>query len=308
MNKIIKIQSVNPNVLRINLTVTTHCPYSCRYCPESLHNGKHNLIDLDKFKKFLLRFSDRLTIVNLSGGECTTHPQFKELMQVIHDVGFKSIVDTNTVRTLRFYEEVSGLVDNWCVSLHPSQHTLDLDKLKLLASTSFLVVYVMMDPEHWEKSIDWFTQVSGLADLKATPARIIDNWGGSDYKSTYTTEQLATLQSLDSSWGFTSERENTLRKTHMWLHENSSTVFFDDGTNSELDAFEVIRNKQNNFFGFTCSAGYESICIYADGSATWANCGVKRFDDYADIDIEQTFICPFNECTCATDVRSTKSL
>jgi hypothetical protein len=194
--------------------------------------------------------------------------------------------------------------------LHPSQHKLDLDKLKLLSQHSFLVVYVMMDPDYWDIAVDWVDQITKMVDLKITPIRVMDNWAGANFIAKYTTDQLEYLANCKSSWLFTTERETELRKTHMWLADTESKAYYDDSSVGDLDAFDLIRTKTNSFYGWNCSAGHESICVYDDGSATWANCGIKRYDHYRDIfpdDLKEPIKCKFLECTCGTDIRSSKS-
>ena len=311
MPKLIKIQIKNSNTLSINFIMTRSCTYSCRYCPDTLNAGQHRNLNLDELKTFLLKFKDRNGAIQITGGECTTHPQFKDVIQVARDVNFNVSVDSNSVRTYRFYDSVKHLVDNWCITLHPSQHTLDLKKLKLLAQHSFLVVYVMMDPDYWDTALDWLDQLSQMKDLKVTPIRVMDNWAGAKFEAQYTDAQLAFLATTESRWLFTKERETELRKTHMWLEDTSSTGIYDDNSSKELDAFELIRRKQNSFFGWQCSAGNESICIFDDGSAIWANCGIKKFNHYLDIDpieLNTPVKCTFLECTCGTDIRGSKYL
>lgn len=310
MRKLIEIKIANPNAFRINFIMTRHCPYACRYCPDELHLGKHRDIDLEKLEEFLSRFDDRARAIQITGGECTTHPQFVDIISLARKTGFNVSVDSNSVRTLRFYDEVKHLVDNWCITLHPSQHTLDLEKIKLLSQHSFLVVYVMMDPDYWDIAIDWVNKISQLPDLKLTPIRVMDNWAGAKFTANYTSEQIEYLNNAKSSWLFTNERETALRKTHMWLADTESFAHYDDNTVDVLDSFEMVRKKTNSFYGWKCSAGNESICIYEDGTATWANCGVKRYDSYLDIfpeDLKESVKCNFLECTCGTDIRASKS-
>jgi len=309
MNKIIKIEIENSNSLRINYIMTRSCPYSCRYCPDTLNAGNHKQINLDELYEFLIRFKNKDRAIQITGGECTTHPQFKDVVSIGKRAGYNISVDSNSVRTIRFYKEVKDLVDNWCITLHPSQHTLDLKKLELLAANSFLVVYVMMDPDHWNESLEWFEKVSKLKDLKVTPIRIQDNWAGAKFVATYNKEQLKFLEDAESRWLFSHEREQDLRKTHAWLADTISTATLEDGSRINLDAFEIIRKKQNNFFGWKCLAGSVSLCIYDDGSTTWANCGIKTFDHFKNVypkDLEEELVCRFIECSCGTDVRATK--
>jgi len=310
MNKLIKIEIANPNALRINFVMTRSCTYECRYCPDDLHYGTHRDINLNDLKLFLSRFTDRNTAVQLTGGECTTHPQFEEVIKLIKDFNYNVLVDSNSVRTLRFYDEVKHLVDNWCITLHPSQHKLDLEKLKLLSQHSFLVIYVMMDPNYWEISLDWFDQISKLKDLKVTPIRVMNNWGGANFHANYSDEQLEYLSKAESKWLFTVERETELRKTHMWLADTESIATDTTGNRVTLDPFKMIRTGTNNFYGWQCKAGNESICIFDDGKAIWANCGIKKFNHYLELTPEimaEPLKCNFLACSCATDIRASKS-
>lgn len=311
MRKIIDIKIANPKAFRLNFIMTRSCPYTCRYCPESLHAGKHSKLNLTELEEFFSRFNDRARAVQLTGGECTTHPQFLDMITVARKTGFNVSVDSNCVRTLRFYDEVKEFVDNWCITLHPSQHELDLEKLKLLSQHSFLVVYVMMDPDYWDVALDWIEKISQLKDLKLTPIRVMDNWAGANFVAKYTKEQLDYLSNTKSQWLFTEQRETDLRKTHMWLADTESIATYNDGSVADLDAFELIRTKTNKFYGWQCSAGNESVCIYEDGTATWANCGIKRYASYLEIypeQLKEPVKCNFLECTCGTDVRSSKTL
>ncbi len=311
MKKIINIKIANSNALRINFIMTSSCTYSCRYCPDNLHVGKHQEINLNELEQFLMKFSNRDRALTITGGECTTHPQFKDVIELARKAGYKICVDSNSVRTLRFYEEVKDLVDNWCITLHPSQHVLDLEKLKLLAASSFLVVYVMMDPNFWEKSLDWLDKVSQLKDLKVSPIRIMDNWAGANFNANYTQEQSEFIANLKVKNLFTEERESALRKTHMWLADTESQATYDDGTVETIDALGIIRKKQNRFFGWKCRSGYEAISIDYTGFTTWGNCGIKNFPHYRDVnaeDFKEEMICNLKECTCGTDIRTTKFL
>jgi organic radical activating enzyme len=311
MSKIIKIKLANPNSFRISYVMTKSCTYACRYCPTDLHTGSHKELDLENLKIFFQRAIQRGQVVlSLTGGECTTHPQFKDVVMLARELGIKTTVDTNAVRTRRFYSEVGHLVDNWCVTLHPSQHTLDLEKLKILSQVSFLVVYVMMDPAHWETSFDWYNQVCQLTNLKVQPISIM-NWGGATTVVTYTDEQMQFLLNIKAKWLFTAEREEELKKTHAWLASRGSTAVYEDGSEGVLDPYILIKSNTNNFQGWQCWAGTESITIHDNNTASYANCCVKQYPHFLDVteqDLNKPIICPRTSCNCAADIKSTKEL
>jgi hypothetical protein len=309
MNKIIKIELANKKVLRITFLMTTSCTYACRYCPESLHAGIHRNIDLDKLRNFLTKFSDRKIIMILTGGECTTHPQFIDVIKLFKEYNCKLQVDSNSVRTKRFYEGVKDLVDNWNITLHPSQHKFDLDKIAFLSNYSFLVIYIAMDPLYWDTSVNWYNQARELPNVKVTPIKLINDWAGAACTLDYTSEQECWLLDNEYTLNITPERYQELSKTHSWLLDTESVITYEDNTTEKLDPLMLIKENKNIFTGYKCYAGNDSIEIYDNGTATWANCGIRRYSDYSDIDpieLKNPITCTLSSCTCSTDIRSTK--
>jgi|APCry1669192806_1035432.scaffolds.fasta_scaffold04278_4 hypothetical protein len=308
MKNIKEIGYEHKEYLRINYYVTTQCPYACRYCPDNLHNGKNREINLQDLETFLNRFRDREVSVGLTGGECSVHPQFKEIVELIKSLGMKVAVDSNSVRTARFYESTGDLVDNWNISLHPSQHTLDLEKISVLTDKSFVVVFVIMDPAYWDLSLDWFDQISNLPNLKVTPAPIT-YWGAGSTKVEYTSEQREQLSKLESKFTFTRKRMEELQKTHQWLLRGKSLVTYTDGSAEEFDSFKLVREDRNSFLGWECWAGNYSLVINDDCSAGWANCGIRNYKHFLDMypeDIEKSVICNIEKCNCSLDIRALK--
>lgn len=304
MKKLIKIKPVDTNLFRITYVLTTQCPYRCRYCLPELHTGKHRKINLNDLELFLKKFSDREIIFTLTGGEPTTHPQFEEVSNLLRKLNIHSIVDTNGIRTPRWWKENGHLIDNWCISLHPSQlEELDIEKIKIASELSFTVVYVLIDPAYFEKSLDWYSQLSKLENIRLNAFRV--------YGVDYTDEQEKVLQSLEGTWTFTKEREEMLKKTHSWLNGAGTLGFYNDGSSNYIDFAKLIRDNEYSFTGWKCNAGNESIHISDDLTVKWANCGIIKYGNYLDInpeDLVNPVTCTFKTCDCGTDIRSSKEI
>jgi hypothetical protein len=289
--------------------MTTACPYSCRYCPDHLHNGKNIYIDLDQLNQFFVKFNHREILLILTGGEVTLHPQFKDVVKLAKQMGVRVAVDTNSVRTVRFYKEVSNLVDVWNITLHPSQHDFNLEKITTLIDTAYVVVYIMMDPLYWDLAVDWYTRVSKLDNVKIIPLRTVSNWGGAVCQVDYSPEQLEWLVNNPDFINLTDQRRKELEVSHTYFANNNSTVTWEDNSSEILDPYLLIKQDQNHFFGWNCFAGNESIFIKADLSALWANCGLKQYAHFMDIDPDNLVgpeKCKYMRCDCVTDIRATK--
>ena len=298
--KLKNITLKDSEVLRITYVLTTHCPYACRYCPDSLHTGKHTNIDLQKLGIFLDRFSHRKLEFNITGGESTTHPQIIELLELVKSKSIPVCLDSNLVRTARFYDSIKHLVDNWLFTLHPSQSQLDVEKIKTVTDHAFVVVYVSMDPLHWDRSLSWYHALAQVPDIKIVPIKLIDNWGGSKHSLEYDQAQLDQLQSLPNITTFTKDRETLLRRTHTWLQNYESNI----------DPYQLIKQGQNRFKNWKCLAGNHNIMIYDNETTFWA-CGIKTYDSFLDVhpdQLQEPLTCTRETCDCATDIRATKWL
>lgn len=307
MNKIIKIQLADDNLLRVTLLLTTSCTYACRYCPETLRTGKHLPIDLDKLKEFFKKFSHRKIIVLITGGEASTHPQFKETLEMLKELNLPVQVDSNAVRTSRFFNEVCHLVDIWSFTLHPSQHKLDLEKIKPLTDRSFVLVNVAMDPDHWDKSVEWYKLAGQLNNVKSIPIRL--GHRGGEELTPYTKEQDQWFLDNQYAFNFTEERKNQILKENPWIIEAGSFATYDDGSVKIVDPYMLVKEKQNIFTGWTCYAGNDSVTIYPNGQAGWANCRIKTYDHFLDLtpeEMKNPLTCTMATCDCGTDIRSTK--
>lgn len=307
MKKIIKIRSGNSDTIKITWQLTTYCTYACEYCPPHFRTGRHLEVDIEAYKKFYSQLG-RPIFLNLTGGECTTHPQIKELLAMARELGIKTKVDSNVVRTERFYREVGGLADVWCLTLHPSQHKFDMDKIKALTDQSFVIVYVMMDPKHWDLAQSWYEQLKSLENIKLILIKPVNNWAGADYITEWTQKQLEFL-STEPRWQFDEKRYNELVITHSWLKDTDTTAFYDDGSQGILDPDYLMKIDANNFYGWKCFSGKENLLIDPMGNITWSNCGILKLGNIKDFNVDdmpESVICNRTQCDCGSDIRADK--
>jgi MoaA/NifB/PqqE/SkfB family radical SAM enzyme len=309
MKKIIKIQSGNRETLKITWQMTTNCVYACEYCPAHFRTGKHLTIDLDFYKKFFSQFTQPIYI-GITGGEVTTHPQFIDVLTMLRSLGIKIRVDSNNVRTARFYKEVADLADVWCLTMHPSQHKFDIEKIKVLTDHSFVIVYVMMDPNHWDLANSWIAELKSLQNIKVILIKPVDNWAGANYTYQWSPEQLELLDT-PPMWQFTKERFSELEASHSWLKDTDTVAVYNDGSTSVLDPDQLMKLDTNKFLGWTCFSGRENLLITPEGNISWSNCGMIDLGNVKDFDINQwpeSVICNRARCDCGADIRADKHI
>jgi hypothetical protein len=97
-----------------------------------------------------------------------------------------------------------------------------------------------------------------------------------------------------------------------WIKEATATVdpncIVDDA--AHIHANDIIKLKMNNFKGWTCNAGLESLMINWDGEVYRATCrvGGSLGNIYnGDFNVpKDPIICTRNWCTCEADIPLTK--
>jgi MoaA/NifB/PqqE/SkfB family radical SAM enzyme len=311
MKQLIKIKSVNDSVMRIGLLLTRACTYQCSYCPEKLHTGNNKFFDLSSFKNFLeILNNNKQLILDITGGEPTIHPQFVELIDLCNQLEIKVSVGTNASRSRRWFEEHAHLVDNWVVTLHPSQHSLDIDKIKVISKNSFLVVCIMADPRFWEICLEWKNILNTIDNIKIVMLEVMNDWSGAVYKNFYTDQQLEFLKINNTVHTFTEEKITDIENLLSYFDRFNNTAIWDDGSETTVDPYYLIKHKQNFFKDWTCFAGNQVLSIDDDGIVYWGNCRAKVLGHYSQFKIgtnEGSIICSFDRCECSTDIRAKKS-
>jgi MoaA/NifB/PqqE/SkfB family radical SAM enzyme len=261
------------------------------------------------FGKFIKNLN-RPALVNLTGGEVTTHPQITELMTVIRENGAKVKIDTNGVRTPRWYAEYGHLADVWCMCFHPSQHKFNIERVRALTDKALTLIYLMMDPKHWDLAMEWYTELKQVKNIKLIVLRPVDNWAGANYQYIWQPQQLEFLKT-EPSWQFTDQRRAELELSHAWMLDTDTIAFWDDGSQSVLDPDMLMKTGINSFTGWECHAGKESLMIHPEGTVYWGNCARESLGHYSTFDIEsinKTYKCTFDWCTCGSDIRASKEL
>lgn len=311
MKQLVEIKSSSKEIIRVSYLLTTSCSYQCRYCPDHLHTGQNKKIDLKAFELFLSKIRKyKKVLLDVTGGEATLHPQFVDLIKICKSLDIKTSVGSNASRTTRWFSEYADLVDNWMITIHPSQHLLDIEKIKIISESTFTVVYVMMDPQYWDTAISYYHELSKIKNIKIVLLKIIDNWGNSSFSAIYSADQLDYIRSNNSIHTFEQSRIDEMEDLLELLDSFNNLAVWSDGSTSDLDPYMLIKNHQNKFYGWNCYAGQEVISIDNDGNVYWGNCRAKFFGHYSDInfsDLTNKIKCPLLSCDCTSDIRTSKS-
>lgn len=338
----IKIISTQPdNILEIRWNPNNVCNFKCRYCFPGSNYGDHrspkdiNLI-IKNFNHLLKQYREKLgkTKIHLKilGGEPTL---WKDLGFFIQEIKKENdvylTVGSNGSRTLRWWRQYGHLIDNVTLSYHIAE--ADLDHHIAVADIMFelgkkTTVLVLMDPYHWEK---------GVADIEYMKKKSKYNWF-IQAAEVIEPEHLA-LNSIKiisaEERKYTNEQKNYMKHGLkripglVWFIKNFKLLFaqirifeskaiMSNGKTVNARPQTYINNNWNNFKGWECNMGLESIYIHWDGNIG-SSCQEKIYGlDYSYNILDSEFVnkfnpifkpvtCSINNCFCQPETHVSKS-
>ena len=289
------------NSIKVEWNLGKRCNLDCAYCPAEIHDNHSPHTNI----KVLLDAVDALAEigkpirVSFTGGEPTIHPDFEDLIKHARQRLEWINVTTNGLRQPIWYAEAP--VDHYVFSLH-------------------------FDNEHWERAMDHIMlfaqhnenmdripfQVNVMAHHKHMDrVRLaVARFHGHDIK--YAVRRIRWTEKHD--W-FDDMRYDA--KDLDWILKTDASVLpncvvdYEDAPEVLMHANDIIKKNLNQFEGWKCSAGVESLMINWDGEVHRATCRVGgSLGNIYEGDFEppeEWVTCTRKFCTCAADIPLSKS-
>ena len=295
----IKVTSRYPhqNTIKIEWNLGKRCNYDCSYCPSEIHDNTSTHTDIEILKSCV----DQLVLLgkpvrlSFTGGEPCVHPKFDELVKYCKHVGISWIsVTTNGTRPYEFY--IGLPVDQYVFSIH-----LEYDWKRVFNTvesihkleTVKVIAQIMAHHDYMPAAMQLRAKCQ-LGNIPNTVRRI--RWTKGDHDlfddMRYNTTDLEFIKAMESTVG---------ANTVVWLDKVDTVMYH---------ANDMIKNHQNQFKGWSCNSGIESLMINWDGDVHRATCrvGGSLGNIYTG-----SFLVPSNPiecdrtfCTCAADIPLTK--
>lgn len=283
--------------IKIEWNLGKRCNYDCSYCPEAIHDNYSPHTDLEILKKTVDKLYQLPKPVRLSltGGEPCVHPHIEQLIQYIKQKRMSLSITTNGTRKPLWY--TMQKVDQYVFSLHFEYDWRNvLHTIKSVTETeennTHILVHVMA---HQDK----------MSEVRAA-AELLDF-----YNIPYAIRRVRWTEGEQDLFDDMKYDQKDLD----WILEHISTVkpnciIHVDGGTKERHANDIIKLHLNQFKGWSCNAGLESLMINWDGDVHRATCRVggslgNIYDGTFTIPTEP-INCTRNYCTCAADIPLTK--
>jgi MoaA/NifB/PqqE/SkfB family radical SAM enzyme len=302
MYKVTSRYDHHPNTIKVEWNLGKRCNYDCSYCPSEIHDNHspHRLWkDLQQTVDTLLTLGKPIRL-SFTGGEPTVHPDFEELVNYCKNRGISWIsVTTNGTRKDEWYANLR--VDQIVFSMHMEYDIRRILNTIVNVNEYFagnVMVHVMAHQDHMKR----VRYIAGALSASAVPHAVRRvRWTQGDHDlfddMRYNVEDLAWVK----------EYEATV--------EPNTAIFYkepDRVRQEVMHANDVIKLHRNQYKGWTCNAGIESLMINWDGDVHRATCRVGgslgNIYEGNFVVPSEPVTCDRNFCTCAADIPLTKSL
>jgi organic radical activating enzyme len=316
--KIFEIKNQS-NFLLLTWVINNICTNHCSYCPKNLHSGSNHHYDWAVVEPFIRQCFERYNSVHcsISGGEPTVSPFFKDLVNLIYDLGGSTVLTTNLVRNKTYWEDIAEKICTISVSYHPEFIKTDIqeqeliDKILYLSKHTYVSVRLMMVPSLWNQCMNFYKKLLKVNDsFSVSLVRLLPNFGsGKNYFTIeYTKAQefiLSKIPVIDKCKP-DSKILNHRNPLPFLISQDGNSVPFSTKTINEL-----VNNKKTNFFGWKCSIGLESLFVHYNGNVQRGNCTVGGLIGNINSEIRwptQPVICNKTLCHCSSDIVISKKM
>ena len=281
--------------IKVEWNLGKRCNYDCSYCPSSIHDSYSPHTPIDTLERAVDRLCElkKPLRISLTGGEPAVHPDIEDLFDYFKrkDIFWVNLT-TNGTRSAQWYLENEMFFNHLVFSLHFEYdwkrvlHTIN----QFYDSTEReFFVNVMAHHDHMDSVRTVVAQLIQKG-IKFAIRRI--RWTEGDHNVfddlRYNGKDLEWLLSMDAT-----ANPNCRVDNERIVHAN-----------------DIIKKRENQFKGWQCNAGLESLMINWDGEVHRATCrvGGSLGNIYQGTFVAPSdpVICTRDWCTCAADIPLTK--
>jgi len=262
----VRIEHENARLAEITLvdwTLGNSCNYACSYCPASLHDGTVPWPDVGR----VILFCDRLIahysvlgrslVFQFSGGEPTVYPGFLSLIEHLRARECGVGVISNGSRTLRWWGEARGCLDQAVLTHHVEFVKLEhfIEVARFLGKAIRTHVNVTMVPERFDECLENARRIAQeCEEITLTLKPLLVDFGAVPVGySELQREVIAKTRIAVRRGRPIAETRGTMR------------VMFEGGDEELCKAAELIVSGRNRFKGWACNAGVELLAIDSAG-------------------------------------------
>jgi organic radical activating enzyme len=247
---------------------------------------------IDKLIEMKCSTGKRL-IVNISGGEPTTHTSLSRIIERLHEHAI-IIVSTNGTRSVDWWRGLPRLPHLVIISLHPEYY--DAKKLKINNLANFLSdngvslhFNLLCLPQKWDTVMEIVDDIDQRFKSWIVPKIIQEQGTFNKNLYPYSKEQLDFIRNYPTR----------LNNSFSW----NVQARYKDETFEKAAPNSIMANGLHYFQNWRCSAGSEGISVRSNGLVMAGTCGVIELGHMRDFKFLNSYLtCSRPNCICPGDI------
>jgi len=281
--------------LKIEWNLGKRCNYDCSYCPSSIHDHHSPHTDIHILEATVDKLCElgKPLRISLTGGEPCVHPDVEDFLDYLKRKNiFWVNLTTNGTRDYRWYLLNEMYFNHLVFSLH-FEH-------------EWTRVFNTILKYHDETDREFFVNIMAHHNYIENVKHVVKKFNELGIK--YAVRRIRWTEGDHNVFDDLRYNGNDLE----WLLNQDATAKPNCRVDNEyvIHANDIIKKHQNQFKGWSCNAGIESLMINWDGDVHRATCrvGGSLGNIYTGTFVGPTdpIICTRDWCTCAADIPLTK--
>lgn len=285
--------------IKIEWNLGKRCNYDCSYCPSIIHDNYSPHTDINILEGAVDRLTElgKPLRISLTGGEPCVHPDIEDLLDYFKRKNvFWVNITTNGTRGYQWYLQNEMYWNHLVFSLHfEHDWTRIVDTILKYYDSAEREFFVNVMAHHkYMHNVKTVVKKFKELGIKYAIRRI--RWTEGDHNIF---DDLK-YEGKDLEWILS--QEATVKPNTVIFNKNSEPIY--------IHSNDIIKQHLNQFNGWKCNAGIESLMINWDGEVYRATCrvGGSLGNIYRGAFTEQlqAITCTRDWCTCAADIPLTK--
>ena len=282
------------NSIKVEWNLGKRCNLDCTYCPADIHDNFSPHTDISILKSTvdrLLQIKKPLRI-SLTGGEPCVHPKIESLIAYMRPKVDWINITTNVTRTDRWYSSQS-FVNHWVFSLHFEDNNWNSRVTKILK--------IYKNNPNIKMLVNVMAHYKFMDRVRSAVKNFDNN------KIPYVIRRIRWTKQHDCF--------NDMKYSFDdldWILLKTATAEPNIITDEKIlyHSNDIIKEHKNQFLGWSCAAGIESLMINWDGEVYRATCRVGNslgniYNSTFNQPVEWV-TCTRKWCTCAADISLSK--
>ena len=321
MENIIYHKAEREDHLLIDWGILHECNYKCSYCFGQSPLNK-NFIPVEKLKHAvdqIFKINKKYYTFNMLGGEITYYPYLLDLIKYIYSFENKNIyisIITNGSRKVEYFEELIKNINGnslCAISIHIEYANIEhIKDLIVLFNNNNLTLnlHLMLHPEYKEKCTYFFNELISFKKTYNFDFEIIEILEPPTFTKIDSRYDKDFFNWIDKARNII----NNVEKDHTKHYEmlNLSKNYYTINKSNKIENINInyhiaARNNLNDFRGFYCCGGINTINIISNGEYSGATCKqYKHIGNIYEEDIDLYTLsnfqkCNIEHCSCAAN-------